>query len=205
MRKRVLPYISVTELFVKHRYDPFSDYIRTMQGGTDFREPKEEEYLPVYEEYQLEKLFFLYKDGIFVAMHNLPQEYDDLLKHNGIVCYATGDNTKQYSHKGYMSFPLIVENVGCGPAINLRIGLNKKNEKELFVRPRQLKINQSLYVHIFVPEFDPCEEMEFNCSFVYQDIYKNKYRQDYPITLTNERMSLAYEAEQIQMEDITNG
>ena len=99
-----------------------------------------------------------------------------------------------------MSFPLHVENNGCGPAINFRIGLNKKNTNELFVRPLQLKPEQSLYIHIFVPEIEQHDDMDFYLSFVYQDIFKNRYRQNYEITLTNEKMTLDYGAEQILLE-----
>ena len=211
VKKRVLPYITITQLVSKYRYNlgaALSEYLQmadSPEGSEGETQEQKYEKLPIYEEHQLEKVYFVFKSGKFEAMDNLPKEYEELLTHRGIEWKVNERGAKVFSPKGYLSFPLLLENVGCGPAINLRIGLNKTGEHELFIRPRQLIVQQSMYIHIFVPEFEICDEMSFNLTVVYQDIYKNKYRQDYAMTLTNEKMSLAFEAEQIQMEDLENG
>ena len=199
-RRKVLPFITVTQLFAKHRYNPLSGIFYTDENDNNIIPSRDEDRRPIYEEYQLKRVFFIFKEGAFEAVAELPKEYEELIKHRGYLWERTDRESKALKQKGYMSFPLHVENNGCGPAINFRIGLNKKNTNELFVRPLQLKPEQSLYIHIFVPEIEQHDDMDFYLSFVYQDIFKNRYRQNYEITLTNEKMTLDYGAEQILLE-----
>ncbi|MCC8195663.1 MAG: hypothetical protein LIO49_02445 [Ruminococcus sp.] len=83
----------------------------------------------------------------------------------------------------YSSLPLEIENVGNGTAVNLRIGFNYADNKESheFLIPTMLKQNQTIYINIFSTEKPEIICGEYVLEFSYEDIYKNKYGQQFPV------------------------
>ena len=186
--RKVLPLITVTELSKKSNYNPFYD------DGDEEVELHENE--PLFEEHELKKVFYVFERGHFEAKEKLPEKYKRIVDHNGHLKESVQKGIKISRYESYMYMPLALQNVGNGTAINMRIGLNRVGEKELFVRPVQQNVHDVFYVNIFVPDCDLDEDLQFLLSVVYEDIYGNRYREDFPTKLTNIRLTVSFNVKQ---------
>ena len=184
--RKVLPLITVTELSKKSNYNPFDD--------DDEVELHENE--PLYEEYELKKVFYVFEKGHFEAKEKLPEKYKRIVDHNGHLKKTAQEGIRISIYESYMYMPLALQNVGNGTAINMRIGLNRVGERELFVRPVQQNVHDVFHVNIFVPSCDLDEDLQFLLSVVYEDIYGNRYREDFPTKLTNIRLTVNFDVKQ---------
>jgi len=190
-RRKVLPFLTVTKIMVKSRYNAIAD-IFNREGLDDSEEDSDENTKSesvIYEEYNLSQIYFIIKDGKVVNYTTLPKEYDDILKHRGQRWEAV-EGGKELHIVPFGSLPLEVENVGNGPAICLRIGLNKKGAEALFLPPIKLKCNQTFYIHIFSQDYGMEKKAEYDLCFDYYDIYGQEYQQTYLFAIEKDGYSI---------------
>lgn len=177
VKNRVLPFIALTTLKVRSKFSPLhiADICKKMS------DPNE------YEEYKVEKIYYIIEKGKITAKTGLTDEQEQKLKQGG-MCWETNDSgTIQLVCIDLVTLPFELENVGNGAANRFRIGLNSQTTAEKdwqYTTPMPLKVGETLYVHVY------CEDgVESKGSYildlVYEDIYSNKYRQRYGIIIDN--------------------
>ena len=97
---------------------------------------------------------------------------------------------QKISHGGFetiikhplISQPLMIQNVGNGPAVHFRIGVSDKNSKiKNGMIPISLKVNQVFNINIYCDNYGANDK---NCGIYklgvyYDDIYGNSYMQIY--------------------------
>lgn len=177
VKNRVLPFIALTTLKVRTKFSPLNaDDLRI--NIFDSNE---------YEEYKVEKIYYIIEKGKITAKTRLTKEQDEKLKQGGWRWESNDSGTTQLICVDLVTLPLELENVGNGAANRFRIGLNLSTTEEKlwqYTTPMPLKVGETLYVHVY------CEDgIESKGSYildlVYEDIYGNKYRQRYGITIDN--------------------
>lgn len=189
-RRKVLPFLALTRIMVKSRYDVFSEIFNdTSNNEPNMVETDVEVKNIIYEEYNLSRVYFVIKDGKVSNYTTLPKEYDDLLKRRGQK-WEPVVGGKELHVVPFGSLPLEVENVGNGPAICLRIGFNKTGTEALFLPPVKLKCNQTFYIHIFSIDYGEAKKAEYNLCFNYEDIYGQKYQQNYRFSIEDDGYSI---------------
>lgn len=196
-RNSVLPVMTLTEMMTKHYVNPFHDNPgahRETPANTD-SENEDVNSAVLYEEYRLQKICFFYENGTFVAKTDLPKKERDQLK------YGMENTTKENGvygdfTVGKINIPLVLENVGNGTAINCRIGLNAVNREERLLRAIQLNPGETFYILIYAPDSQAITDKQFQLSMVYHDIYKNTYRQNFPMELKDNRLCVNFDINQ---------
>lgn len=177
VKNRVLPFIALTTLKVRSKFSPFhiADIRKKMS------DPNE------YEEYKVEKIYYIIEKGKITAKTGLTQEQEEKLKQGGWRWETNDSGTTQLICVDLVTLPLELENVGNGAANRFRIGLNAQTTEEKalqYTTPMPLKVGETLYIHIY------CEDGTeskggYILDLVYEDIYANKYRQRYGIAIDN--------------------
>lgn len=206
MRKRVLPVITITELMTRSHYDPLQEIFsgrRDMSSVTENENSADSDYA-VYEEYHLESVYFIYEEDSFTPKPDLPKKYQDILKRCGHEWKILKKDEEALKQVNYFSFPLEIENVGNGTAINLRIGLIEKDKEGKYVRAIQLNPGKIFYIHIYVPEIKEVDTKLFLLNFTYSDIYHNSYSQVFPLEFEGEYYNWDYAINQV-LEKKNNG
>lgn len=177
VKNRVLPFIALTTLKVRTKFSLFP----TVDANKETSCPNE------YEEYKVEKIYYIIEKGKITPKTGLTKDQEEKLQQGGMRWEANDSGTISLVCADLVTLPLELENVGNGAAIRFRIGLNKHNTDEndwQYLTPRPLKIGESLYVHVY------CEDGEeskgsYILDMVYEDIYGNKYRQRYGVVIDN--------------------
>lgn len=183
VKKRVLPFVVLTNLRSKPKISFFS-------GANTKKVPFSSE----YEEYKLQKIYYIIKDGNITAQTWLSAEQQEKIEQGGFLWQTDENGTKNVVRVDLVSIPLELENVGNGAAIQFRVGLNSNavdEEKWQYINPMPLKVGQSLYVHIYCDDGEKSKG-NYILDLVYDDIYGNKYRQKYAITLNNPNGFMQY-------------
>lgn len=184
VRARVLPFIAVTHFERKANVDYVALLGEPVLGKTETRDQNSK--AVSYEEYKLDKFYFIISaDGIEIktALNKFQQEIVSQLGH---ICVTTAKGTHALQRVSYYSLPIEIENVGNGTAVALCIGFNKtSNEKDKYkyIHSMMLKQGQTMYIHIFSTEAFDIVGGEYMLEFYYEDIYKNKYVQQFQICL----------------------
>lgn len=177
VRNRTLPFVTLNMLKTKSRYQLFETREKTanIDNSEGYQEYKLQDYYCI-----LEKNEILYKTG-------LTDEQKKLLD-NGGTKWVTRDNGASLIVVDNICVPLEIENVGNGTAIRLRYGLNRKGIPEYekrYLPIISLRTDEPILLHIFSEDCSSQSENlgEYVLSFYYQDIYSNRYRQEFPITV----------------------
>lgn len=181
LKNQVLPYLVVTQLRGLSRYNALAD-------GADIKTnakngPEENKAAdPLYEEYKLTKVYYIIEPNGIKNYIDLPPRYKPILERAGASWETVANGCYILQKRPYISFPAEIENVGNGTAIYARIGFNKKEDTPKYLPPIQLKPNETFYIHIFSSL--PLENVQgqYTLSIIYQDIYLNKYEQNFPFT-----------------------
>lgn len=116
-----------------------------------------------------------------VAQELNPDE-ENKLNDTGILWKrGTKDGNMYLTYSGILSMPFLVENVGNGVAIKVRIGLSVRGNEPFYRTERIQKVGEKSAVHIFSTR--KFEEIKGNSSLVicYEDILGNQYEQTFPI------------------------
>ena len=177
VKNRVLPFIALTTLKVRSKFSPF--HIADIRKK--IADPNE------YEEYKVEKIYYVIEKGKITAQTGLTQEQEEKLKQGGWRWETNDSGTTQLICVDLVTLPFELENVGNGAANRFRIGLNAQTTEEKawqYTTPMPLKVGETLYVHVYCE--DGVESKgNYILDLVYEDIYGNKYRQRYGIIIDN--------------------
>ena len=140
-----------------------------------------------YNEYKPRQVYFIIEGNKIIPKRSLSREQKLLLTNNGITLTKGDKGEYIYGKDMMLSFPLEFENVGRGAAINVRIGLNKKKlKKKTYLRPENIKVNESYYVNIFSNNIDDNMVGNYLLEIAYEDIYQTNYIQQYAILIEKE-------------------
>lgn len=177
VKNRVLPFIALTTLKVRSKFSPF--HIADIRKKIS--DPNE------YEEYKIEKIYYIIEKGKITAKIGLTKEQEEKIKQGGWRWETNDSGTTQLICIDLVTLPLELENVGNGAANRFRIGLNAQTTEEQawqYTTPMPLKVGETLYVHVYCE--DGVESKgNYILDLVYEDIYSNKYRQRYGIIIDN--------------------
>ena len=187
-RRKVLPFLTLTRIMVKNRYNAFLEVFNDASNKEQSENDTSVKDI-IYEEYNLSRIYFVIKDGKVTSYTSLPKEYDDLLKRKG-QRWEPVDGGKELHVVPFGSLPLEVENVGNGPAFVLQIGLNRTGTEARFLPPVKLKCNQTFYIHIFSKDYGEDKKADYDLCFRYEDIYGQKYQQNYLFSIENAGYSI---------------
>lgn len=177
VRNRTLPFIVI-------------DMLKTKSSNKLFcTEPyyNDEEQIEGYIEYKLQDYYCILEDGKMLYKTGLSKAQKQLLDNGGtkwitdekgIHCVVTDD----------ICVPIEIENVGNGTAIQFRYGLNRKEISEnsrQFLPVISLKVGNPILFHIFSEDcgMESKNTGEYVLSFHYEDIYANKYVQEFDVTI----------------------
>ena len=180
-RVRVLPFIAVTPFDRMVDADRFLRYVDRKED-----EIQEESCTSGYIEYKLEQIYFIITSCGIEIKKGLDKYQQQILRHAGAIWKPIAPDEESLDYIDYFSVPLEIENVGNGTAVNLRIGFNYRSDDPHlhgFVYPMMLKQNQTRYIHIFSIAEPDIVKGEYTLEFFYEDIYGNKYFQEFPILL----------------------
>lgn len=119
----------------------------------------------------------------------------EILESVGNVWRPVANGVSVHQRIDYYSLPMEIENVGNGTAVNFRMGFNRIDTDALheFVRPMMLKQGQTLYVHIFSTEEAETVRGIYVLEFFYEDIYGNKYEQQFPVEYGEDESGQEYQ------------
>nr|WP_297707251.1 hypothetical protein [uncultured Butyrivibrio sp.] len=176
VRNRVLPFIVIDMLKTKSHKNIFST------NEID-NEPEFEGYI----EYKLEDYYCILKDGKIEYRNALTKEQKQLIE-NGGTRWVPNGNGGSYVVVDEICVPLEFENIGNGTAVNFRCGINRRDvpiDDRRFLPVIAFRVGGKLMMHIFSEDCgrDSKNLGEYILSFVYEDIYKNKYEQSFDISI----------------------
>lgn len=200
LKNQVLPYLVVTQLRGLSHYNALTD-------GPDIKtevenSPRENETDdPLYEEYKLTKIYYIIEPNGIKNYIDLPLIYKPILEKEGALWETVANGCYILQKRPYISFPVEIENVGNGTAVYTRIGFNKKEDTPKYLPPIQLKPKETFYIHIFSAL--PLEHVygEYILSIIYQDIYHNRYEQNFPFTAEKQGYHMDLNDRQVCKED----
>lgn len=190
-RNRQLPFMALSFL---RRESKFHLFDMTNTEGKNSED--EEEY---YYEFKLRKIYIIITKSEIIYKKRLSKDQNDLLMKNGYKTVKEG-NRISLVPKDFVSMPMELENVGNGPAIDVRVSLYKDKERIRAVSLDTLKNGDTIYIHIFSEENVKSILGKYILEVIYKDILSNAYTQKYPVTIAknNNRVEsyIAFSAEQ---------
>lgn len=183
VRTRTLPFIAVTPFERKTAINTMA-LLKKKTEKTQYPNVSSDIPLVQYEEYKLNQIYFIITAHGIDVKNKLNKEQKDILENAGRVMRLSPAGVETLRHIEFHSIPMEIENVGNGTAVNFRVGLNLADDKtdHRFVRPMMLKQGQTLYIHIFSAEKYETVRGNYLLEFHYEDIYRNKYVQQFPVT-----------------------
>lgn len=175
VRNRTLPYLAINLLRISGR------------SNLDIPHHDEREQEEEFFEYKITDYYCILQDGEIQYTTGLNKEQQQIMKNGGIKCTAY-KNGAVWSVVDQICLPIEIENVGNGAAVHFRMGLNIKEIPEgdkRFVTPLSLKAGEKIMLHIFSID---CGKESSNLGsyvlgFYYEDIYENKYSQEFDVTI----------------------
>lgn len=178
VRNRTLPFIVIDMLKTKSRMQLFPN--TSSDSKTDEKTER-------YEEYKLQDYYCILENGNIVYKTGLTKEQKKLLE-NGGTKWVAKSNGGSLVAVDDVCIPIEIENVGNGTAIRLRYGLNRKDirdEEKKYLPVISLKTFNPIMLHIFSEDCsrDSANLGEYILSFYYEDIYSNKYKQEFAISI----------------------
>ena len=182
LRARVMPFIAVTPFERKAIVNTIAllkEKVEKTEGVTDIDNTSAVQ----YDEYKLNRIYFVITEHGIDAKNRLDKSQQAILEHAGNSWVSVAGGVEMLQRTDFYSLPLEIENVGNGTAVNLRIGFNRMGDRNTyrFVRPIMLKQGQTVYIHIFSTADYDIVRGEYSLEFYYEDIYGNKYSQEFPV------------------------
>lgn len=195
VRARVLPFIAVTPFERKATVNTMALLEEHMHGRTEATDQMNE---PAhYEEFKLDKIYFVVTPNGIKIEKTLGKHQQEILSQAGNFWVTIAKGVHALQRVSCFSLPIEIENVGNGTAVSLRVGFNRvsngKNQNK-YVRPMMLKQGQTVYIHIFSTETFDAVGGEYMLEFYYEDIYKNKYFQKFPVCLGKDDAGREYQS-----------
>lgn len=182
VRARVMPFIAVTPFERKAIVNTMA-LLKEKVEKTE--RPAKTDNTPAvqYDEYKLSQIYFVITEHGIDAKNKLDKSQQAILEHAGNSWTSVADGVEMLQKADFYSMPLEIENVGNGTAVNLRIGFNRMGDRNTyrFVRPMMLKQGRAVYIHIFSTADCDTVRGEYSLEFYYEDIYGNKYSQEFPV------------------------
>lgn len=200
LKNQVLPYLVVTQLRGLSRYNALADG-PDLEIKTENSSVESQTEVPLYEEYKLTKIYYIIEPNGIKNYIDLPSRYKPILEKAGAKWETMANGCFILQKCPYISFPVEIENVGNGTAVYARIGFNKKEDTPEYLPPIQLKPKETFYIHIFSAL--PLERVfgEYILSIIYQDIYHNRYEQNFPFTAEEQGYHMDLNDKQVCRED----
>ena len=179
VKNRSLPFIVIEVLKAKSHTNLF----RFLDTKPENVEDEQEEYY----EYKLQDYYCILENGNIIYKTELTKEQQKLLKDGGAK-WIQSANGASCVLVDYICMPIEIENIGNGAAIRMRYGINKKNipEKDRkYLSPMSLKTETPIMLHVFSED---CGEKsanlgEYVLAFYYDDIFSNRYKQEFNINI----------------------
>lgn len=179
VKNRSLPFIVIEVLKTKSHIK----FFRFLDAKPENVEDEQEEYY----EYKLQDYYCILENGNIIYKTGLTKEQQKLLK-SGCTKWVQSANGVSCVFVDCICMPIEIENIGNGAAIRMRCGINKKNtpEKDRKYLPSiSLKTETPIMLHIFSED---CGEKSINLgeyvlTFYYDDIFSNRYKQEFNINV----------------------
>ena len=195
VRARVMPFIAVTPFERKATVNTMA-LLKEKVEKTE--RPAKTDNTPAvqYDEYKLSQIHFVITAHGIDVENRLDKHQQTLLEHAGTMWVSQADGGERLQYTDFYSLPLEIENVGNGTAVNLRIGFNRVGDRNTygFVRPMMLKQGQTVYIHIFSTADYDIVHGEYSLEFHYEDIYGNKYSQEFPVEYGKNKDNQEYQS-----------
>ena len=179
LKNQILPFFVVSNLKIKSG----SSWLGKNESENINAQMKNE-----YEEYKIRNYCYILQNGEINITNSLSSEQKALSSTNGYRGIKKNGVSK-WVKINYICHPMEIENVGNGPAISFRIGLNRKRtpkNKCLYTYGIPVKVGEKIMIHIFSED---CGKNSLNLGkyvleFHYKDIYGNKYIQQHDIAIS---------------------
>lgn len=195
VRARVMPFIAVTPFERKATVNTMA-LLREKVEKKEKTKDTDDTSAVQYDEYKLSQIYFVITAHGIETKKELAKGQKAILEHAGTMWASRKDGSETLQYTDFYSLPLEIENVGNGTAVNLRVGFNRTEDRgrRRFVRPMMLKQGQTLYIHIFsTADFDVvCGD--YILEFHYEDIYGNKYAQEFPVKYNKNENNQEYQS-----------
>lgn len=178
VRNRTLPFIVIDMLKTKS----YSNFFAPSSSSYN-----DEEQIEGYSEYKLQDCYCILENGKIFYKTKLSVEQKQLLD-NGGGKWIADEAGARYIITDNICVPIEIENVGNGTAIQFRYGLNRKeiskNDRK-FLPVISLKVGNPILFHIFSEDCGKNSKNigEYVLSFYYEDIYTNKYMQEFDVII----------------------
>jgi hypothetical protein len=171
-KNRIRPYLALTHIRSRSNYN-------FVIGKNNENEPVQHAQ-DTYKEFRLERVYIiLSKDGI-AFKDGLDDRQRQLLVQYGLRWEAM-ESGYRLMYKDFVSLPFEVENVGMGPALDLKIAFYKITSSEhKGASVYTLKPNDKIYFHIFSELEDDALLGQYVIDLRYQDIQGTQFTQKYP-------------------------
>ena len=195
VRARVMPFIAVTPFERKATVNTMA-LLREKVEKKEKPKDTDDTSAVQYDEYKLSQIYFVITTHGIEAKNKLDKSQQVILEQAGNMWVSMTSGVEIHQRIDFYSMPLEIENVGNGTAVNLRVGFNRTEDRgrRRFVRPMMLKQGQTLYIHIFsTADFDVvCGD--YILEFHYEDIYGNKYAQEFPVKYNKNENNQEYQS-----------
>ena len=179
IRNSMLPFIIIDFLETKTKQrDLFSNEVTE-----ELSDPETANYI----ESPLKEIVFVIAQEKVIPNHYLSGHQRTIIENGGKRNVQIGKGLTITVHDMYVYVPLILENVGSGAAVSMRIGLNRVDSDSVrkYVKPIPLKVGDAIRVAIYSEDLkdDSTELGNYELEIFYYDIYGNRYRQSNLIQL----------------------
>ena len=195
VRARVMPFIAVTPFERKAIVNTMA-LLKEKVEKTE--RPAKTDNTPAvqYDEYKLSQIYFVITEHGIDAKNGLDKSQQAILEHAGNSWVSVTGGLEMLQRTDFYSMPLEIENVGNGTAVNLRIGFNRVGDRNTyrFIRPMMLKQSQTVYIHIFSTADYDIVRGDYSLEFLYEDIYGNKYSQEFPVEYGKNKDNQEYQS-----------
>ena len=176
VRNRTLPFIAV-EMLKTYSYKKL--FPASTEQGTEESEG--------YYEYKLQDYYCILENGSITYKTKLSKNQQELLENGGLKWVANASGRSMVAADD-VCVPFEIENVGNGPAIQFRYGLNRIETKAAdrqYLPVIALKPKKPITFHIFSENcgIDSNNLGNYVLEFFYEDIYRNHYSQSFEIII----------------------
>ena len=179
VRNQALPFIVIDVLktkYYKQIYPADSNTVMDKEKPVDGNQ-----------EYKLNDYYCILENGTISYKSSLSKQQQEL-HDNGGGRWELIANGYAYRVMDYLCVPIEIENIGNGPAVKMRYGLNRKNANihdKIYRVPITLKTSTPIILRIFSEDCskDSGNLGEYELSFFYEDLYSNRYEQQFDITI----------------------
>lgn len=176
---RSLPFMTVTARKVK-----------TVDLDNDGDAPdvnlKNNDTYAAFEEYDVERLYFVIEKGVVRICEFLTDEQMQFVQTGGHGRDELFPGGYSYYSVRSIYTPLEIENVGNGAATVFSVGINNtklSKIERIFSIARTLKVGQKFYIAIYSENIDKSNCGEYDMCISYYDILGNGYEQNYTLKI----------------------